>query len=190
MSDTKSNGKLTFFCKTDVSRAARTRARKLDADQVEANLKDSTKSDALLNPNHLDIDKPGLGLFYCIECDRHFPSQLDREVHQRSKLHKRIAKKMQEEKAYTLKRVSGLQAWAWTTSNGNPKRLSLTPTPLRAAQRALIERRWRFNSRSNDDDDEHDVLLDGRCNCSSNDMNSNRVTMYSDPGSVRAMKPL
>jgi bud site selection protein 20 len=94
--------KADLFCKTDVSRAARTRARKLDADQVEANLKDSTKSDALLNPNHLDIDKPGLGLFYCIECDRHFPSQLDREVHQRSKLHKRIAKKMQEEKAYTL----------------------------------------------------------------------------------------
>jgi len=50
----------------------------------------------------LDIEKPGLGLFYCVECDRHFPSNGDREVHQRGKLHKRIAKRMHEEKAYTI----------------------------------------------------------------------------------------
>ncbi len=47
------------------------------------------------------MDKAGLGLFYCIHCDRHFPSQKDREVHYRSKIHKRKAKKLEEEEAYT-----------------------------------------------------------------------------------------
>lgn len=93
---------IALFASIDVSRAARTRARKLDADQVQANLRDPKRHDELLNPDHLDIEKPGLGLFYCLECDRHFPSQADREVHQRSKLHKRIAKRMQDEKAYTV----------------------------------------------------------------------------------------
>ena len=97
---------------TDISRAARTRARKLDADQVEQNLKDAKKNNELLNPDHLDIEKPGLGLFYCVECDRHFPSNGDREVHQKSKLHKRIAKRMHEEKAYTIEesmRAAGIE---------------------------------------------------------------------------------
>ena len=94
--------KLNGHRQIDISRAARTRARKLDADQVEQNLKDAKKNNELLNPDHLDIEKPGLGLFYCVECDRHFPSHGDREVHQRSKLHKRIAKRMHEEKAYTV----------------------------------------------------------------------------------------
>ncbi|PWN36013.1 uncharacterized protein FA14DRAFT_172600 [Meira miltonrushii] len=94
--------KRNHHARRDISRAARTRARKLDADQVEQNLKDAKKNNELLNPDHLDIEKPGLGLFYCVECDRHFPSHGDREVHQKSKLHKRIAKKMHEEKAYTI----------------------------------------------------------------------------------------
>lgn len=86
----------------DVSRGARTRARHLDADQRQAILTDAAKKQASLHPDHLDVDKPGLGLFYCIECDRHFPSEVDRSVHTRSKLHKRVAKRMHEEKAYTV----------------------------------------------------------------------------------------
>ena len=57
---------------------------------------------ALQNPTSLDVDKPGLGLFYCVPCDRHFPSEADREKHGRSKLHKRVCKKMEQEKAYTV----------------------------------------------------------------------------------------
>ncbi|PWN39589.1 hypothetical protein IE81DRAFT_350049 [Ceraceosorus guamensis] len=85
----------------DIQRAMRTRARKLDADQISDNLRSSEKTAALLNPSNLDVDKPGLGLFYCIQCDRHFPTDKDRESHLASKQHKRSAKRAAEE-AHTV----------------------------------------------------------------------------------------
>ncbi|PWN21459.1 hypothetical protein BCV69DRAFT_232986, partial [Microstroma glucosiphilum] len=93
--------KRTHHARRDVSRAARTRARNLDFDQVHANLHDASKRSELENPTELDVDKPGLGVYYCIECDRHFPRAEDREVHWKSKLHKRKAKKVREELPYT-----------------------------------------------------------------------------------------
>lgn len=89
--------KRTHHARRDVSRAARTRARKLDQDQVHLNLVDSKRRSELENPAELDEDKAGLGAYYCIECDRHFPSEGDREVHRRSKLHKRTAKRAREQ---------------------------------------------------------------------------------------------
>ncbi|PWN50724.1 hypothetical protein IE53DRAFT_81109 [Violaceomyces palustris] len=93
--------KRTHHARRDISRAARTRARKLDADQIQDNMNDPEKLRELQNPTELDVDKAGLGLFYCVECDRHFPGQKDQLAHLASKLHKRVAKKMREEKAYT-----------------------------------------------------------------------------------------
>lgn len=69
-------------------------------------MNNSKKLAALIQPDHLDVDKPGLGLFYCVECDRHFPSEIDRTVHQKSKLHKRQAKKMREEKPYNVEEAN------------------------------------------------------------------------------------
>jgi bud site selection protein 20 len=80
----------------------RTRARKLDPDQIQANLNNPQRLDELQNPKELDVDKAGLGLFYCVECDRNFPSQKDQLTHIASKLHKRRAKKITEEPAYTI----------------------------------------------------------------------------------------
>lgn len=85
----------------DVSRAARTRARHLDYDQRHENATSSTRRQKLEAPTELDPDKAGLGMFYCVECDRHFPNNNDREAHLASKLHKRIAKKVLTEKPYT-----------------------------------------------------------------------------------------
>jgi len=48
-----------------------------------------------------DFDKPGLGQFHCLECDRFFPSSKDQDKHTASKLHKRIVKKVRENEAYT-----------------------------------------------------------------------------------------
>ncbi|PWN30656.1 hypothetical protein BDZ90DRAFT_229668, partial [Jaminaea rosea] len=93
--------KRTHHARRDVSRAARTRARKLDQDQVHSNLSDPTKRSALENPQDLDMEVAGLGAYYCIPCDRHFPSDEAREVHRRSKLHKRVEKKVKEEEPYT-----------------------------------------------------------------------------------------
>ncbi|PWY98041.1 hypothetical protein BCV70DRAFT_202210 [Testicularia cyperi] len=96
------HGKKTHHARRDVKRAMRTRARKLDPDQIQANLNDPKKLDALQNPQQLDVDKAGLGLFYCVECDRNFPSQKDQLTHIASKLHKRVAKKIHDEQAYTV----------------------------------------------------------------------------------------
>lgn len=89
--------KRAHHARRDVSRAARTRARKLDQDQIHDNLTDPSKRDELENPSELDPDKPGLGAYYCIACDRHFPSDNDKEKHLSSKLHKRKAKRAQED---------------------------------------------------------------------------------------------
>lgn len=86
---------------TDVSRAARTRARTLDYDQRHENASDEKKRASLEAPTELDPEKAGLGMFYCVECDRHFPNDNDRNAHLASKLHKRIAKKVLTEKPYT-----------------------------------------------------------------------------------------
>lgn len=58
-----------------------------------------------------DFDKPGMGQFYCLECDRYFPSLKDQEKHTSSKLHKRVVKKVRENEAYTQEeadRAAGL----------------------------------------------------------------------------------
>ena len=96
------HGKKTHHARRDVKRGMRTRARKLDPDQIQANLNDPKKLDELQNPKELDVDKAGLGLFYCVECDRNFPSQKDQLTHIASKLHKRRAKKITQEAAYTI----------------------------------------------------------------------------------------
>ncbi|KAN0062611.1 hypothetical protein ACQY0O_005144 [Thecaphora frezii] len=99
---TRVRHKRNHHARRDISRAARTRARKLDADQIQESLNNPEKLEALQNPKELDVDKAGLGLFYCVECDRHFPSQKDQMMHLGSKQHKRRAKKLREEPAYTI----------------------------------------------------------------------------------------
>lgn len=61
----------------------------------------SAKRQQLEAPTELNPDVAGLGMFYCVECDRHFPNNNDRVAHLASKLHKRIAKKVLNEKPYT-----------------------------------------------------------------------------------------
>ncbi|KAL9938133.1 hypothetical protein V8E36_002756 [Tilletia maclaganii] len=93
--------KRTHHARRDVSRGARTRARKLDADQIHANLSDPSKRLALEHPSEIDETKAGLGQFYCVSCDRHMPSQAHLDTHRRSKLHKRKLKKLEEEEPFT-----------------------------------------------------------------------------------------
>ncbi|WFD24211.1 hypothetical protein MEQU1_002908 [Malassezia equina] len=93
--------KRNHHARRDVSRAARTRARTLDYDQRHANATDETKRQNLEAPTELDPEKAGLGMFYCVECDRHFPNSNDRTAHLASKQHKRIAKRVLTETPYT-----------------------------------------------------------------------------------------
>ena len=93
--------KRNHHARREVSRGMRTRARTLDHDQRHENVKNAAKRRSLEAPTTIDPDKAGLGMFYCIECDRHFPSGNDRDAHFASKQHKRIAKRVHNEEPYT-----------------------------------------------------------------------------------------
>lgn len=71
----------------DISRAARTRARTKDLDQIHQDLQphNATK----LKNQEIDEDKPGLGQHYCIPCAKYFETNHALTEHKRGKVHKR-----------------------------------------------------------------------------------------------------
>lgn len=44
----------------------------------------------------VDLDKPGMGQYYCVACARYFKDLDNLESHERSKPHKRRCKALQE----------------------------------------------------------------------------------------------
>lgn len=85
---------------------ARTRRRHLDGDQIQSTLRNPTKLHKALNPQELDLDQKGLGLYYCVHCDRPFSSEAHLVAHKRSKMHKRKARKLDTEEAYTAEEAN------------------------------------------------------------------------------------
>lgn len=85
----------------DVSRGQRTRARKKDLDQIEEELKPENlqRNRERFEP---DVDLPGMGLYHCIHCSRHFIDQDAKQVHMKSKLHKKRIKALKQP-AFTIK---------------------------------------------------------------------------------------
>mmetsp|Transcript_12128 Transcript_12128/g.21927 ORF Transcript_12128/g.21927 Transcript_12128/m.21927 type:complete len:114 (-) Transcript_12128:1356-1697(-) len=78
-------------------RAARhERQRRRYADQICKDLSDAKVTDALRNHQPLDLDKPGLGQNYCVECDRYFITRPTLETHMVSKKHRRKVKELQD----------------------------------------------------------------------------------------------
>ena len=69
-----------------------------DRDQIVEDLKPE-KAQVLLN-QPLNEDLPGLGQFYCIECDRHFITLAAINRHKTQKSHKKSVKLLKE-KIYT-----------------------------------------------------------------------------------------
>lgn len=57
-----------------ITKRSRSKKQKLKsakmADLIRADLDDPVKANKLLNEQPVDVDLPGLGQFYCIECDR------------------------------------------------------------------------------------------------------------------------
>ncbi|KAI8923113.1 hypothetical protein BC831DRAFT_472589 [Entophlyctis helioformis] len=102
----------------DVKRASRTRARTRDLDQVFEDMK--VPAEQLKKP--ADLDLPGMGLNYCIECARHFISAEALAEHKTTKLHKKRVKVLATEEPYTQKDAE--LAAGLTTDNG----------PLRTSQ--------------------------------------------------------
>ncbi|CAJ0603216.1 unnamed protein product [Cylicocyclus nassatus] len=71
-----------------------------DLDQIHEDLKPN-KAAKLLN-QEIDLDLPGDGQFYCIECDRYFIDEKTRAEHRKYKLHKNRLRALKEV-PYTMK---------------------------------------------------------------------------------------
>lgn len=92
----------------DNQRKFRTRARVKDLDEIHALLQNPvTPSDT--------AELPGMGQFYCSECDRYFISMEPLEKHIKSKVHKRRIKELKAG-VYTQKDAEA--AVGLTTDNG------------------------------------------------------------------------
>ncbi|KAI9100682.1 hypothetical protein DFS34DRAFT_615401 [Phlyctochytrium arcticum] len=77
----------------DIKRAARTRARTKDLDQIHDDLKAPEK----LQNQEPNPDLPGMGQHYCIQCSRYFTDGSSINEHYKTKLHKRRLKVLKEE---------------------------------------------------------------------------------------------
>ncbi|KAF8511808.1 hypothetical protein BU17DRAFT_96867 [Hysterangium stoloniferum] len=93
----------------DVHRAARTRARTRDLDQIQL-IDLDPKNREKLESQPLDFEKPGLAQHYCVECAKYYESDHALQSHWKSKVHKRRCKALKEP-AYTIEegeRAAGL----------------------------------------------------------------------------------
>ncbi|KAJ7452247.1 hypothetical protein FB451DRAFT_1282954 [Mycena latifolia] len=93
----------------DVHRAARTRVRTRDLDQIQM-LDLDPKRRAELEAQPIDFEKPGLAQHYCVECAKYYETDAALNSHWRSKVHKRRCKQLKEP-AYTIEeseRAAGL----------------------------------------------------------------------------------
>ncbi|RXW21158.1 hypothetical protein EST38_g4709 [Candolleomyces aberdarensis] len=96
----------------DVHRAARTRARTRDLDQIQLIDLDPKVCvhRAALEAQPIDYDLPGLAQHYCVECAKYYETDNALKSHWKSKVHKRRLKELKEP-AYTIEeseRAAGL----------------------------------------------------------------------------------
>ncbi|KAF5328169.1 hypothetical protein D9619_013430 [Psilocybe cf. subviscida] len=93
----------------DVHRAARTRVRTRDLDQIQA-IDLDPKNRAALEAQPIDFETPGLAQHYCVECAKYYETDAALKSHWKSKVHKRRLKQLREP-AYTIEeseRAAGL----------------------------------------------------------------------------------
>ncbi|KAI6237005.1 Zinc finger protein-like protein [Aphelenchoides besseyi] len=66
-----------------------------DLDQIYEDLQPA-KVVELTSEHPVDLDLPGDGQFYCVECSRYLVDQLTLEKHRKSKTHKQQLKRLKE----------------------------------------------------------------------------------------------
>ncbi|KAJ8901619.1 hypothetical protein NDN08_003827 [Rhodosorus marinus] len=70
-------------------------------DAIKADLDDPKRAKELRDNQPVDVDLPGLGQFYCLECDKHFISGPALEKHKSGKPHKNRLRRFRDE-PYTI----------------------------------------------------------------------------------------
>lgn len=79
---------------THLRRRWRTRSRRKDLDEIDANLK--SKPNELID-QPIDVEQTGFAQHYCIHCDKYFIDDQAMQSHFRSKVHKRRLKALEDE---------------------------------------------------------------------------------------------
>ncbi|BFZ56431.1 hypothetical protein PYCC9005_003477 [Savitreella phatthalungensis] len=69
---------------------------KADLDQVDRTLRDPYLRTKALEPRPIDVDLPGLGQHYCVQCAVHYASAADLTSHRRGSKHRRRVKLLKE----------------------------------------------------------------------------------------------
>ncbi|KAG1743028.1 hypothetical protein EDB19DRAFT_1699338 [Suillus lakei] len=97
----------------DMHRASRTRAHMKDLDQIQLidlDPKVLISSAPALEAQPIDLEKPGLAQHYCVECAKHFKTDMALQLHWKGEVHKRRCKALKEP-AYRIEeaeRAAGL----------------------------------------------------------------------------------
>ncbi|PWA01439.1 hypothetical protein BB558_002462 [Smittium angustum] len=76
----------------DVSKKYRSKRKTKDLDQIQQDLVEENK--LKIENAEPDADLPGMGKFYCIECNKHFVDNTSVLKHKGSKVHKRRLKQL------------------------------------------------------------------------------------------------
>merc|ERR1712001_751812 len=104
------------FGDTHLKKKWRTKRRTKDLDQINTDLAPDNAEKLLNQPT--DLDKPGLGAFYCLHCSKHFIDKRAFQDHVKGKPHKRRLHALETE-PYTIEeseRAAGMGSYQ------NPKK--------------------------------------------------------------------
>ncbi|EJW83393.1 zinc finger protein, partial [Wuchereria bancrofti] len=75
----------------------KTRKRKgKDMDQIIEEIRSEKRRCFTVRQINFDLDLPGDGQFYCVECDRHFIDEKSLRSHRSSKVHRQRLKRLRE----------------------------------------------------------------------------------------------
>jgi len=116
-----------------IARQHRTRHRTKDLDQIHEDLKPENQGKLLEQQQQQeeeDMDLPGMGQFYCIECSRHFVNQDSLDKHKVSKQHKSRIKQLRTE-PYTIEEAE--RAGGLGRGGASPLAGALAADPVAAA---------------------------------------------------------
>ena len=99
------------FGDTHLKKKWRTKRRTKDLDQIDTDLAPDNAVKLLNQP--IDLDKPGLGAFYCVHCVKHFIDKRAFQDHVKGKPHKRRLHALETE-PYTIEeseRAAGMGSY-------------------------------------------------------------------------------